>query len=117
MLAMLHRGITATAFVLLLTGCHTLGITSSVKTTFTEETLENGTVVTKWTMFVKNGIWSYIGEEVMQTMYQIDKDGVQTITQGTSISEMDSTGQIEGIKSVADIVTTIADPIGTFRFP
>lgn len=102
---------------LLLTGCAQLGITSSVRTTFEESVDEKGFEITTWTMFVRNGIWSTIDEDVMQTLYEIDAEGKQTISQGASVSGMDSSGQIEGFKNLTDAIVKVVNPIPKINLP
>ena len=93
--------------LVLLSGCARLGITSSIKTTFKETTIGAENIKT-WEMYVKNGLWHDIDEEVMKTYYENHLDGTQIISQGSRITGLKSVGIAGEIKAVGAAVVPSA---------
>ena len=100
------------ALALVFAGCAQLGITSSLHTTFTETTGEDGSIdATVWEMSVRNGLFSSIDEAAMTTAYKISPDGTQEITQGSDALGMDSTAQVEALKVTMEGIVGLTEAL------
>lgn len=114
--------------VVVLTGCSTLGLSATVKSSFYEKVEgidADGnpmTTTTDWSHKVTAPPFGKINEALVQTSYEIiDSDGgSQTISQGQSVQGMDNTGWIDafkaGLNTVAELGNMLA-PILTAPKP